>query len=181
MNLITDGKGAALRQNLQKNPRNIFIVIKLLWRPIFIIVQFLIVSRRELNGVKIPQGEENKSANRWGNLRAKGGVVPPSVFNLPYSCEQKNKIFTQFRCLLLHVNITFVSMYCLFCGPSSACNRADRQDISRHPPYTRGQAKKADHAGSDGLYVIVSVGSRLNTEGGGGEVSVSIHNKKNNK
>ncbi len=25
-------------------------------------------------------------------------------------------------------------MYCLFYGPSSACNRADRQDISRHPP-----------------------------------------------
>ncbi len=47
-------------------------------------------------------------------------------------------------------------------------------------PRTRGQAKKADHAGTDGLYVIVSVGSRLNTEVGG-EVSVGIHNKKNNK
>ncbi len=31
--------------------------------------------------VKIPQSEANKSANRWGNLRAKGGiVVPPSVY-----------------------------------------------------------------------------------------------------
>jgi hypothetical protein len=47
-------------------------------------------------------------------------------------------------------------------------------------PRTRGQAKKADHEGTDGLYVIVSVGSRLNTEGGG-EVPVGIHNKKNNR
>ncbi len=44
---------------------------------------------RELNYVKIPQGEANKSAKRWGNLRAKGGAVPPSVFNLPYSCEHQ--------------------------------------------------------------------------------------------
>jgi hypothetical protein len=49
-------------------------------------------------------------------------------------------------------------------------------------PRTRGQAKKADHAGTDGLYVIVSVGSRLNTEGErGGKVPVGIQNKKNNK
>jgi hypothetical protein len=34
------------------------------WRPIFIIVQFVIVLWRELNCVKIPQGEANKSANR---------------------------------------------------------------------------------------------------------------------
>jgi hypothetical protein len=27
--------------------------------------------------LKIPQSEANKSANRWGNLRAKGGVVVP--------------------------------------------------------------------------------------------------------
>jgi hypothetical protein len=51
-----------------------------LWRPIFIIIQFVIVLWRELNCVKIPQCEANKSANRWGNLRAKGGVVPPSVY-----------------------------------------------------------------------------------------------------
>jgi hypothetical protein len=51
------------------------------WRPIFIIVQFVIVLKRELNCVKIPQGETNKSAIRWGNLRAKGGEeVPPSVY-----------------------------------------------------------------------------------------------------
>jgi hypothetical protein len=53
----------------------------MLWRPIFIFVQFVIVLWRELNCVKIPQGEANKSANRWGVLRAKGGVVPPSVFH----------------------------------------------------------------------------------------------------
>jgi hypothetical protein len=53
----------------------------ILWRPLFIIVLFIIVLWRELNCVKIPQGEVNKSANRWGNLRAKGGVVvPPSVY-----------------------------------------------------------------------------------------------------
>ncbi len=40
-------------------------------------------------------------------------------------------------------------------------------------PRTRGKAKKADHAGTDGLYVIVSVGSRLNTEGGGGRGGTS--------
>jgi hypothetical protein len=40
----------------------------------------VIVLWRELNCVKIPQGDANKSANRWGNLRAKGGVVPPSVY-----------------------------------------------------------------------------------------------------
>ncbi len=47
---------------------------------VFIIVQFVIVLKRELNCVKIPQGETNKSANRWDNLRAKGGEVPPSVY-----------------------------------------------------------------------------------------------------
>jgi hypothetical protein len=54
-----------------------------LWRPIFIIALYVIVFWREFNSVKIPQGEANKPANRWGNLRAKGGVVPPSVFHLP--------------------------------------------------------------------------------------------------
>ena len=28
----------------------------------------------------LPQSEANKSANRCGNFRAKGGVVPPSVY-----------------------------------------------------------------------------------------------------
>ena len=61
--------------------RPIFIVFILLWRPIFIIVLFVIVFWRELNCVKILQSEANKSANRWGNLRAKSGVVPPSVLH----------------------------------------------------------------------------------------------------
>jgi hypothetical protein len=43
-------------------------------------VQFVIVLWRELNCVKSPQGEANKSASRRGDLRGKGGVVSPSVF-----------------------------------------------------------------------------------------------------
>jgi hypothetical protein len=43
-----------------------------LWRPIFIIAVYVIVLWREFYCVKIPQSEANKSANRWGNLRAKG-------------------------------------------------------------------------------------------------------------
>ncbi len=54
-----------------------------LWRPIFIIALYIIVFWREFNCVITPRGEANKSANHWGNLRAKGGVVPPSVFHLP--------------------------------------------------------------------------------------------------
>jgi hypothetical protein len=42
-------------------------------RPIFIIALYVIVLWREFNCVRIPQSEANKSANRWGNLRAKGG------------------------------------------------------------------------------------------------------------
>ncbi len=56
---------------------------------IFIIALFVIVLWREFNCAKIPQGEANKSANRWGDLRAKGGVMPPSVFNWPSSCEHQ--------------------------------------------------------------------------------------------
>jgi hypothetical protein len=54
-----------------------------LWRPVFIISLFVTVLWREFNCAKIPQGEANKSANRWGNLRAEGGVVPTSVLHLP--------------------------------------------------------------------------------------------------
>jgi hypothetical protein len=62
-----------------------------LWRPTFIIALFVVVLWRELtvSKLKIPQGEANKSANRWDNLHAKGGVVLPSVFKLPYSCEHQ--------------------------------------------------------------------------------------------
>jgi hypothetical protein len=54
------------------NEARLFREITLLWRPIFIIVQFFIVLWRELNCVKIPEGDANKSANLWGILRAKG-------------------------------------------------------------------------------------------------------------
>ncbi len=64
---------------------------------IFIIVQFVIVLWRELNCVKIPQGEANKSANRWGNLRAKGGVVPPSVYTSIPSLDR-----VRFKYISLH-------------------------------------------------------------------------------
>ena len=73
------------------------------YRPIFIISLFVIVLWREFICVKIPQGEANKSANRWGNLCAKGGVVPPSVVNLPSLCEHQIQLFTLLR-LLLHLN-----------------------------------------------------------------------------
>ncbi len=51
-----------------------------LWRPIFIIALYVIVLWREFNCVKKPQSKVNKSVNHWGNLRAKGGVVPLSVY-----------------------------------------------------------------------------------------------------
>ncbi len=77
------------------------VVIINLWRPIFIIVQFVKVLWRELNCVKILQGETNKSANRGGHLRAKGGVVLPSVYNWPCSCAIKYISPTRLRCLFL--------------------------------------------------------------------------------
>jgi hypothetical protein len=40
----------------------------------------------KFNCVKIPQCEANKSANSWGSFGAKGGVVPPSVFNQLSKC-----------------------------------------------------------------------------------------------
>ncbi len=55
----------------------------------FCTVRYSTALWREFNCVKIPQGEANKSANRWGNLRAKGGVVTPSVFNLASSREHQ--------------------------------------------------------------------------------------------
>ena len=54
--------------------------IMILWRPIFIIVMYVIVLWRKFNCVKSPKVRQIKSANRWGNLGAKGGVVPPSVY-----------------------------------------------------------------------------------------------------
>ncbi len=45
-----------------------------------IIVLYVIVLWRKFNCVKIPQSEANKIRESLGNLRAKGGVVPPSVY-----------------------------------------------------------------------------------------------------
>jgi len=59
--------------------------------------------------VRIPQGEANKSANRWGNLCAKGGVVPQKLYHLQSSCEHQINFFTRLSCLLLHLNSTSVS------------------------------------------------------------------------
>jgi hypothetical protein len=68
-----------------------------MWRPIFIIALFVIALWREFNCVKIPQGEANKSANRWGNLRAKGGVL--------YHLQS-------YTCLaLVHIMIKYTSSY----------------------------------------------------------------------
>jgi hypothetical protein len=39
-----------------------------LWRPLFIIALFVMVLWREFICVKIPQGEANKSANRYGEF-----------------------------------------------------------------------------------------------------------------
>ncbi len=75
-----------------------------LWRSIFIIVLFVIVLWRELNSVKIPQSEANKSANRWGNLRATGLVVPPSVLHMPSSCAHQIYFLTRLGCLLPCLN-----------------------------------------------------------------------------
>jgi hypothetical protein len=80
-----------------------------LWWPIFIISLFVIVLWREFNCVKIPQGEANKSANRWGNLRAKGGVVPPLVYMVRYlafSCADKIHSFYTTLLLISTLNST---------------------------------------------------------------------------
>jgi hypothetical protein len=44
---------------------------------------------RKFNCVKIPQGDTNKSATRWGSLSAKGGIVPPSVFKELFMCADQ--------------------------------------------------------------------------------------------
>jgi hypothetical protein len=54
---------------------------------------------RKFNCVKIPQGEANKSANRWGSFGAKGGVVPPLVFIQLLTCA--NQIHSSYTTLLL--------------------------------------------------------------------------------
>ncbi len=75
--------------------------LRVLWWPIFIIALYVIVLWREFNCVKILQSEANKSANRWGNLRAKGGVLPvQSILSLA-RLRIKYIYPKRFRCLFL--------------------------------------------------------------------------------
>ncbi len=71
---------STVQPRLNKSTHLAALLNKIVWWPIFIIVHFVIVLWGELNCVKISQGEANKYANRCGNLRAKGGVVPPSIY-----------------------------------------------------------------------------------------------------
>ncbi len=57
-----------------------------LWRPTFNVVQFVILLWRDFICVKISQWYASKSASRL-YVTAKGGILPPSVFNVPCSCE----------------------------------------------------------------------------------------------
>jgi hypothetical protein len=82
----------------------------IMWQPIFIILLFVIVLWRDLNCVKIPQGQANKSANCWGNLRAKGGVVPSSVYTVLSLARVRIKYIppTRLRCLFLFSTIVSI-------------------------------------------------------------------------
>ncbi len=78
----------------------------LLWRPTFNVVQYVILLWRDFIYVKFPQWDANKSASPLIRLRAKGGEVPTSVYNLPHSCEHQIQFFTWLWSLLLHFNNT---------------------------------------------------------------------------
>jgi hypothetical protein len=84
-----------------------------LWRPLFFIALFVIVLWREFICVKIPQGEANKSANRWVNLRAKGGVIPPSVLHLPSSCAHQIYFFTRLAVYFLVSTVRYFTRFML--------------------------------------------------------------------
>jgi hypothetical protein len=58
---------------------------------------------RKFHCVKIPQGEANKSANRWGSFGAKGGVVPPSVFNQLLKCLDQTHIILHHFAAYFHL------------------------------------------------------------------------------
>ncbi len=58
-----------------------------LWRPIqYYYCDVRIVYGASLTVQKSPKARQIKSANHWGDLRAKGGVVPPSVFIKLLTC-----------------------------------------------------------------------------------------------
>ncbi len=58
---------------------------------------------------KNPQGEANKSANRWGNLRTKGEVVPLSVYTVPSLARVRIKY------IFLHDFAAYFYLQQLFC------------------------------------------------------------------
>jgi hypothetical protein len=86
------------------NEARIFREITILWRPMFIIVQSVIVLWRELNYVKIPQSDANKSANLWGILRGK--VSSQSLTSLA-RVRIKYTSSTRLRCLFLLETIPY--------------------------------------------------------------------------
>jgi hypothetical protein len=58
-------------------------------------VQSVISLLRGFSYEEILQWNSKKSGSRlYINSRAKGGVVPPSVFYLPYSCDIKYNLHT---------------------------------------------------------------------------------------
>jgi hypothetical protein len=81
------------------------VITLIMWRPIFIIAlyEYVVVLRRKFNCVKIPQSEANKIRES-----PKVELYPLYVvFNLPSLCEHQIQLFTQLRCLLLHLHNNF--------------------------------------------------------------------------
>jgi hypothetical protein len=105
--------------------------------PAYYIALYVIVLWREFNCVKIPQSEANKSANSWGNLRAKGGVVLPSVYTYPCSCADQIQSFnhsTRLRCLFLLFMYLYVPFFLLIilCFSALPSVRRAGERISGH-------------------------------------------------
>ena len=66
-----------------------------LWRPTINVVQLVKLLWRDFICIKIPQGNANKSASRL-YVYAPKVIVPPSVFNLPSSCEHHTTLLPSF-------------------------------------------------------------------------------------
>ncbi len=69
------------------------LIMLAVWRPTFNAVHFVILLWRDFICVKIPQRDANKSASRL-YVYAPSRVVPPSVFNLPFTCEHQTILHT---------------------------------------------------------------------------------------
>jgi hypothetical protein len=61
-------------------------------------------------------------------LRAIGGLVPPSVFNLPYSCEHQIQFLTLLPCLLLHLVFILLQQQCMVHWQDMAMPSAEGED-----------------------------------------------------